>query len=122
MPVVLFRLTGVRYVVLFQTKENGDKGTGIFFNDESKDYGRRGEKMANFVNEEKFFEWYESVAADEKYSRSELLNEAVMNFANTGQACYILPASKTKSGKEERYSYQVENLGCCGASTIYVYF
>ena len=78
--------------------------------------------MANFVNEEQFFNWYESVSKDGIKSKTELLNETVAIFANTGQAYYVLPASRTRSGKEESYPYKVENLGCCGASTIYVYF
>ena len=78
--------------------------------------------MANYVNEEKFFGWYESVSKNGIKNREELLNEAVSIFSNTGKAVYVLPADKTVSGKEERYTYKVENLGCCGASTIYVYF
>ena len=78
--------------------------------------------MANYVNEDQFFNWYESVSKDGIRSKTELLNETLSIFSNTGKACYTLPASKTKTGREESYSYKVENLGCCGASTIYVCF
>ena len=78
--------------------------------------------MANYVNEEKFIEWYNSVSKEELRNKSELLTETVSIYSNTGKALYTLPAGKTKSGKEESYEYKVENLGCCGASTIMVTF
>ncbi len=78
--------------------------------------------MANYVNEERFLKWYEENYSGTPAVRNELLEDALAVFVNTGEARYILPPEKTRSGKEESYTYRVENLGCCGASTIFVYF
>lgn len=78
--------------------------------------------MTNYVNEEKFFEWYESVSKNGIGNRNELLADTLTIFSNTGKSVYTIPAKDTKSGKDESYEYVVDNVGCCGASTIYIYF
>lgn len=77
--------------------------------------------MYNYVNEEKFFAWYESVAKD-KTDRKALLANVAKQYMARRKAVYVLPAEKTLSGKEESYPFRFENIGCCGASTIYFYF
>lgn len=78
--------------------------------------------MFNYVNEDKFFEWYVSVSKREITNKSELLNEVVSQAGSVGERIFTLPGSKTISGNDESYKYKVENIGCCGASTIYIYF
>ncbi len=78
--------------------------------------------MANYVNEEKFIEWYESVSKEKLTNKSQLLSDALTHFSNTGESVFRIPAAKSVTGKEETYEYRVENMGCCGASTIYLYF
>ena len=51
-----------------------------------------------------------------------IIRELAKQYMDTRKGEFILPADKTLSGNEERYPFTFENLGCCGASTIYVYF
>lgn len=78
--------------------------------------------MVNYIGEDKFTEWFKENYNSDKYNMNEVLNDTYMNFCNTGKAEYVIPALKSKSGVEVKYTYRVENLGCCGASTICVYF
>jgi len=78
--------------------------------------------MFNYVNEEKFYSWYESVSKEPLLNKSALMNELVQNAAGPGNPVYTIPASKTTTGRDESYEYKVDNIGCCGASTIYIYF
>lgn len=78
--------------------------------------------MFNYVNDEKFYGWYESVSKERIVNKSALMNELVRNADGPGYAIYTIPASKTVTGKDESYRYKVENIGCCGATTIYIYF
>ena len=76
----------------------------------------------NYVNEDAFFAWYKAAAKRESLAGPALLADVVSQMNITGRQEYILPPSETKSGREERYSYRFENIGCCGASTMYIYF
>lgn len=78
--------------------------------------------MYNYVNEEKFFDWYTSVSKTGIGNKSTLLAELVSNAGGPGEKEFLLPASQTVTGKDEVYKYKIDNLGCCGASTIYCYF
>lgn len=78
--------------------------------------------MFNYVNEEKFFDWYDSVSKSGVGNKSALLAELVSEAGGPGEKTYTIPAGKTSTGRDESYNYKVDNLGCCGASTIYIYF
>lgn len=76
----------------------------------------------NYVNEEAFFAWYKSTVKRETLTGPALLADVVNQMNAAGKQEYVLPPSETKSGREERYPYRFENIGCCGASTMYIYF
>lgn len=78
--------------------------------------------MINYVNEKAFLNWYQSVSRDQIVNESALLNEVFLAYCRTGKGIYTLPAAKTVTGKDESYPFTCENIGCCGASTLYVYF
>ena len=78
--------------------------------------------MDNYVNEEAFFAWYDSVSLIPAGNRMQLLNEVYHQYAETGESVFSLPANKTRSGVEESYTYTVEDVGKCGASTVFMYF
>ncbi len=76
--------------------------------------------MYNYVNEESFFRWYKEktgLMADKKA----LLQELARQYMATRKGEFVLSADKTLSGEEERYAFSFENIGCCGASTMYFY-
>lgn len=77
--------------------------------------------MFNYVNEEKFYAWYKSVAK-QPVSQRELLERAAKQYMSSHRGLFTLPAGETLSGSEESYPFRFENIGCCGASTIYFYF
>ena len=76
----------------------------------------------NYINEEAFFAWYKSAAKHETPTRPALLADVISQMNITGRQEYVLSPAETKSGREERYPYRFENIGCCGASTMYIYF
>ena len=78
--------------------------------------------MFNYVNEEKFFDWYTSVSKTGIGNKSALLAELVSEAGGPGEKTYTVPAAGSVTGRDESYTYKVDNLGCCGASTIYIYF
>ncbi len=78
--------------------------------------------MLQYVNEEAFFTWYDSVALAKSYNRSILLNDVYQQYAETKDSVFVLPADMTSTGKEESYSYRIEDIGKCGASTVFMYF
>lgn len=78
--------------------------------------------MANFVNEEAFFKWYDNVSADKKYDKNKLLNEVFEQYCQTRRSRFELGGDKTASGETEGYDYTFEDLGKCGGSAIYIYF
>ena len=78
--------------------------------------------MINYVNEDKFFEWYSKSSAAPIFNKDKLLNEVFQQYLKTRRQEFVLLAGNTKSGKDETYSIRFENIGCCGASTYYIYF
>ena len=74
------------------------------------------------VNEEKFFSWYASVCRQPDVSRSSVLDDLMRQYHETRSEEFVLPASQSVSGLEEHYPFRYENIGCCGASTPYLYF
>ncbi len=78
--------------------------------------------MFNCVNEEAFFSWYSSVCASKKINRSAVLNDLYQGYCETKQSVFTLPASRTVSGKDESYPYRIDDIGKCGASTVFIYF
>lgn len=77
--------------------------------------------MYNYINEEKLFAWYDSVAKA-PLSHKALLAEVARRYLATRRAVFELSAGETLSGQAESYAFRFENIGCCGASTIYFYF
>ncbi len=78
--------------------------------------------MNHFVNEAAFFAWYRSVAKKKQFNSMELLNDVVHQYLETERKEYVVPAEKTESGKEESYPFNIDDIGRCGASTVFVYF
>ncbi len=78
--------------------------------------------MENCVNEDAFFAWYDSISLVPAGNRMGLLREVYSQYAETGESVFVLPANKTRSGAEESYAYTIEDLGKCGASTVFMYF
>ena len=77
--------------------------------------------MTNYVNEQALFDWYEQVG-DGRLDRTRLLDEVLRQYAKTRREAFVLPASATRTGQEERFPFRYENVGCCGASTVFIYF
>jgi hypothetical protein len=75
-----------------------------------------------YVNQEAFFAWYNSVSRRPLRDGDALLGEVFSQYCSTGRQEYTLPASATVSGKEESFPFRYENVGCCGASTMFIYF
>lgn len=78
--------------------------------------------MVNYVNEDAFFAWYASVSKRVHFDKSKLLTEVFDQYCLTRCQEYRLPASATRSGERESYPYRFEVMGCCGASTTFIYF
>ena len=76
----------------------------------------------NYVNEEKFIAWYETVAKEPRLSAAALLADVFQQYVSTRAGEYVVPAENAISGQEERYPFRFENIGACGASTNYIYF
>ena len=74
--------------------------------------------MYNYVNEDAFFAWYEEKTGV-KPDKKALLARLAKDYMSTRRAEFVLPAENCLSGVEERYPFRFENVGCCGASTIY---
>ena len=78
--------------------------------------------MTNYVNEDKFFQWYSETASSPIGNKTKLLNDVWGQYMKTRKQEYILTAAETKSGNAESFPFRFENIGCCGASTYYIYF
>ena len=78
--------------------------------------------MTNYVNEAALFAWYDEVAADPRPDRAAMLEDVARQHRETRQAEFVLPPERTRTGREERYPFRYENVGCCGASTVFYYF
>lgn len=76
----------------------------------------------NTVNEEALLAWYEAAAKEPRLERNALLADVARQYQQTRREEYVLPPARTRSGAEERYPFRCENIGCCGASTVFWYF
>ena len=77
--------------------------------------------MFNYVNEEKFIAWYRANAKASLEDKA-ILERCAKQYMSTRKATFVLPAEESLSGQEEVYAFRFENIGCCGASTLYFYF
>ena len=77
--------------------------------------------MTSYVNEDAFFAWYEASAREPRLGRAALLDDLARQYRNTRREEYVLSPAQTRSGREERYPFRYENVGCCGASTVFFY-
>ena len=78
--------------------------------------------MINYVNDDIFWKWYKENSKELKMTKKELLDSVFKFYCDTKSELYTLSPDETSSGKEETYSFKFEDIGCCGASTIYIYF
>ena len=76
--------------------------------------------MYNYVNEDAFFSWYEEKTGL-KANKKTLLQELGKQYMSTRKAEFVLSGEISLSGNEEVYPFRFENIGCCGASTMYFY-
>ena len=76
--------------------------------------------MFNYVNEEKFMLWYREHAR-KPLGQREVLAELAKRYMATRNPAFVLSPEESKSGVQESYEYRFENIGCCGASTLYFY-
>ena len=75
--------------------------------------------MYNYVNEEAFFAWYEEKTG-RKANRA-LLKELAQQYMSSRKEEFVLSPDAALSGREERYPFRFEAIGCCGACTMYFY-
>jgi len=78
--------------------------------------------MVNYMREETFLAWYDSVIANKTYNPQAVLGEVFEAYCKTSKGVFEISAEKTATGNAESYTFRAENLGCCGASTIMIYF
>lgn len=78
--------------------------------------------MTHYVNQEAFLNWYEQVSKVPAANEAALLDEVFRQYCDTGKNRYVLPASRTRSGRPESYDYQFEDLGRCGGSNYFITF
>lgn len=78
--------------------------------------------MTTYVNEKAFFEWYREASGKEIADKGSLLEKVRRQYLETGSSRFLLPASETRSGQEKSYTFRYEDVGCCGASTVFIYF
>ena len=76
--------------------------------------------MYNYVNEDRFFDWYREKTGRAP-DRKALLAELAKQYMKSRKGEFVLPADRTLSGEQELYAFTFENVGCCGASTMYFY-
>ena len=75
----------------------------------------------NTVGEEKFLAWYRA-NTKKPLSAEKALQRVHDSYFEDASEVFVRPAAETKSGAEAHYEFRVENIGCCGASTLYFYF
>ena len=78
--------------------------------------------MINYVNDDVFWNWYKTTAKGPLMTKKALLDNVFQNYCDTKNEVYTLSPDATISGNEETYNFKFEDIGCCGASTIYIYF
>lgn len=76
--------------------------------------------MYNYINEDAFFAWYQEKTGGTADKKA-LLAELAKQYMASRRGEFVLSGEKTLSGTEERYPFRFENVGCCGASTMYFY-
>ena len=76
--------------------------------------------MFNYVNEDAFFAWYQEKTG-RPAGKKALLDQLSAQYMKSRKGEFVLSADQTLSGEEERYPFRFENIGCCGASTMYFY-
>lgn len=77
--------------------------------------------MTQFVNAEALSKWYQSVSKSE-WDERQVLDEVFRQFLETRREVFVLPADRTKTGREECYSFRMEHLNCCGADRVIISF
>ena len=77
--------------------------------------------MVNYVNEAAFLRWYREKAKDPAPD-TEVLSRLYADYCDDHKGVYRLGPGDTLDGKSAEYRFRVDNIGCCGASTIYIYF
>ena len=75
----------------------------------------------NTVGEEKFLAWYRK-NAKKALSAEKALQRVYDSYFEDASEVFTLRAEETKSGEEAHYEFRAEDIGCCGASTLYFYF
>ena len=75
----------------------------------------------NTVGEEKFLAWYRN-NAKKRMAKEKILQRAYDCYFEDGSDVFELPAEETKQGAAAQYEFRVEEIGCCGARTVYFYF
>lgn len=78
--------------------------------------------MTNYVNEQAFFDWYDAVVRDHRLERGALLHDVYNVYCRTHKGECTVPADRTVSGRQEKYRFTCDIIGCCGANTVYIYF
>ncbi|MCF0120501.1 MAG: hypothetical protein HUJ65_02585 [Oscillospiraceae bacterium] len=78
--------------------------------------------MVNYVNDDGFLSWYSEKTGSTGFNKAALLQKVFDRYLEDQVPEFILPAGSTVSGAEERYPFRFEDLGCCGASTYFIYF
>ena len=77
--------------------------------------------MVQYVNEQTLLDRYAALTGSPCPNPASLLQQAYA-LGCRGVRQLTLPAAKTLSGREERIPFTFENVGCCGASTIFIRF
>lgn len=78
--------------------------------------------MVNYVNESAFISWYNSVSKNMCSNDASLLEMVHKHYCDTHSECFTIPAENSKTGTAETYLFKYDDIGCCGASTVYIYF
>jgi len=78
--------------------------------------------MVNYIDEEKFFAWYLKNCKSPDSNHQRVLEGLYNRFCETGQQFYTISKENSQSGQTEKYVFRFEDSGCCGASTIFIYF
>ncbi|MCQ2452186.1 MAG: hypothetical protein MJ075_03505 [Oscillospiraceae bacterium] len=78
--------------------------------------------MVTYVDEEKFFDWYKKNAKEPDSNHTRVLNQLYSKYCETGKSYFTLKASQSVSGQEVQFPFRFEDIGCGGASTLFIYF
>ena len=75
----------------------------------------------NTVGEERFLAWYRK-NAKKALPAQKALQLVQDSYLKDASEVFTLRAEETKSGEEAHYEFRAEDIGCCGASTLFFYF